>query len=547
MSRTTLCGITAAALAFVALGVMAVRCQVMGDEVKLPVGPNVWKVTLTVTGLADDDGRAMTLVPLDFNRQHILRETYASRQMQEHSPEARNPRRRRVLWTRKAGASAGPFKLHCAFRCCLDQARPSAPMTQLGHTLYAPPPRGGHLDVPAHGGADHQRLAALARRLTADHEGAAEQAHALFEYVDSQIANEPGVGSRLLAPAGAAACLAEGSGDAGAKSRLLLALLRQRGIASRLVTGVTLSRGPKQAVHWWVEAWLHDRWVPMCPFWHHYGKVPSTYLVFGFGDVALVRGHHVRDLAYGFLVERVRSGGGAAGDTVLHRFFRAVSLYMLPPAEQRLVEFLLLLPVASLVVCTYRNLIGLNSFGTFAPALVGLAFRDLHTLPGVGVFVGILLVGWLMRRVLDYYHLLQVPRVALMLSLVVVMLISSIVAANQFELPATRYVALFPMVILTGMIERFWTLEAEDGTLSSFKTLLCTLLVAATVALLMSVPALVTHLFRFPETLGLIMAAQLLIGRYTGYRLMELFRFRDFLTPPPPDCRLQISACRLRD
>ena len=28
------------------------------------------------------------------------------------------------------------------------------------------------------------------------------------------------------------------------------------------------------------------------------------------------------------------------------------------------------------------------------------------------------------------------------------------------------------------------------------------------------------------------MAAQLLIGRYTGYRLMELFRFRDFLREP---------------
>ena len=34
---------------------------------------------------------------------------------------------------------------------------------------------------------------------------------------------------------------------------------------------------------------------------------------------------------------------------------------------------------------------------------------------------------------------------------------------------------------------------------------------------------------RYPETLGLIIAAQLLIGRYTGYRLSELYRFRDFL------------------
>jgi hypothetical protein len=43
----------------------------------------------------------------------------------------------------------------------------------------------------------------------------------------------------------------------------------------------------------------------------------------------------------------------------------------------------------------------------------------------------------------------------------------------------------------------------------------------------------VSHLFRYPETLGLVMAAQLLLGRYTGYRLSELFRFRDFLRPRP--------------
>jgi hypothetical protein len=56
--------------------------------------------------------------------------------------------------------------------------------------------------------------------------------------------------------------------------------------------------------------------------------------------------------------------------------------------------------------------------------------------------------------------------------------------------------------------------------------------VAATVALALSVPVVVRHLFRFPETLGLIMAMQLLIGRYTGYRLMELYRFRDLIRNP---------------
>jgi uncharacterized protein with transglutaminase domain len=185
-----------------------------------------------------------------------------------------------------------------------------------------------------------------------------------------------------------------------------------------------------------------------------------------------------------------------------------------------------------LIICVFRNVVGLSSFGTFAPALVGLAFRELRSLPGIFVFISVLLVGWLMRRVLDYYHLLQVPRVALMLTLIMLVLIAGVVGANHFGASLTTYISLFPLVILTGMVERFWTLEIEDSTAASFRTLFSTMLIATAIALVLSLNVVVQHLFRYPETLGLIMAVQLLIGRYTGYRFTELLRFRDFVTPP---------------
>jgi hypothetical protein len=109
------------------------------------------------------------------------------------------------------------------------------------------------------------------------------------------------------------------------------------------------------------------------------------------------------------------------------------------------------------------------------------------------------------------------------------LLIAAIVTANLRDLPATRYISVFPLVILTGMIERFWTLENEDSTTASFKTLVSTIGIAASIALVLSLHAVATHLFRYPESLGLVMAGQLLIGRYTGYRLTELFRFQDFI------------------
>ncbi len=115
------------------------------------------------------------------------------------------------------------------------------------------------------------------------------------------------------------------------------------------------------------------------------------------------------------------------------------------------------------------------------------------------------------------------------------LLLLTILAANVQELAFTRYFSLFPMVILTGMIERFWTLESEDGALSSFKTLLSTMAIAAIITVVISRHFVVVQLTRYPETLGLVMALQLIIGRYTGYRLSELFRFRDFAEPMEAD------------
>src|SRR5205085_2629155 len=108
------------------------------------------------------------------------------------------------------------------------------------------------------------------------------------------------------------------------------------------------------------------------------------------------------------------------------------------------------LPMAALIICLFRNVIGINSFGTFAPALIGMAFRDLASLPGLLVFVSIVLIGWGIRRLLDRYHLLQVPRTAFLLSTVMVLLLSATLLANFTHLAVTRYFSLFPMVILTG-------------------------------------------------------------------------------------------------
>jgi 7 transmembrane helices usually fused to an inactive transglutaminase/Transglutaminase-like superfamily len=532
MSRTMLCALTAAGLTVFALAVMTTRWCVLGNSVHLPAGAAVWKVTMVVQGVSLGAARLTTAVPLDLERQHVLKDEYSSPQLLSKPPEARKPERRQVIWTRRGGAAVGPFRARCTFDVVPDGSHADAAAVRLTSGLYAAPAPGKMLEPESRAG-EHARIAAQARALTDDlaADSDLDRAEALYHFVDGKIANEPRVKEPSVS---AAACLENEAGDCAAKSRLLAALLRCRGIPARLVAGVTLTKGPEQRAHYWVEAWLEGRWLPMCPFHHHFGRVPASYLIFGYGDHALVHGKHIKDLDYAFLVERLPAADAAAGASPLKRAFLAVSLYRLPPAERRLVEVLLLLPVAAVVISLFRNVIGLMSFGAFAPALIGLAFRGgLSDLPGVLVFVTILLIGWLMRRVLDRYHLLQVPRVAVMLTLIMALLISAVVAANRFGAPTTAYISLFPLIILTSMVERFWTIETEDGAGASFRTLFQTMVISTVIALTLSIGALSWWLFSFPETLLIIIAAQLMIGRYTGHRLTELFRFRALLTHQP--------------
>lgn len=197
--------------------------------------------------------------------------------------------------------------------------------------------------------------------------------------------------------------------------------------------------------------------------------------------------------------------------------------------SRELLEFLLLLPVAVTLVCVVRVVVGLTTFGTFAPALLGLAYRDIDSPLGVFVLLTILFAGWFLRQVVGRLHLLQVPRTSFMLSSVVLMLAGFVLVGERLGISPDKAVPLFPLVILTGMIERFWTLDEEQGTASTLTALVVTLAVCAGISLALRIPSLSRQVLDYPESLGVVMAAQLVLGRYTGYRLVELYRFRSLL------------------
>jgi hypothetical protein len=84
------------------------------------------------------------------------------------------------------------------------------------------------------------------------------------------------------------------------------------------------------------------------------------------------------------------------------------------------------------------------------------------------------------------------------------------------------------MVILTMTIERMSIVWEERGPTEAIQQGLGSLFVAALCFSVMDIELFKHLFFVFPELLLWVLAITLLLGRYSGYRLFELVRFKSF-------------------
>lgn len=207
---------------------------------------------------------------------------------------------------------------------------------------------------------------------------------------------------------------------------------------------------------------------------------------------------------------------------VLYQF----SLLALPLDTQNVYRVLLTVPVGVLLLVLLRNVIGIRTFGTFMPVLIAMAFRETQLLWGVILFSLVVSLGLSIRFYLEKLKLLLVPRLAAVLITVIILMLAISLFSHKLGIHSGLSVALFPMVILTMTIERMSIIWDERGAKESLQQGIGSLIVAVLAYLVMNIELVRYLFFIFPELLLIILAIALLLGRYSGYRLLELFRFK---------------------
>ncbi len=308
-------------------------------------------------------------------------------------------------------------------------------------------------------------------------------------------------------------------------------LLGAAGLPVRPVEGLHLAESMVSKPLSWVEVWTGQGWerfnpdsgivyprsISLLPLMT--GGLPAVRI--SRGEQKDIRWRLTRQIVsqWRFHFERI-----TRSDHFLNRW----SLFRLPEEFQGVFRILILVPIGALLTCLLRNVVGFPTFGIFMPVLMALAFRTTGLLYGLGIFGAVVLLGYLVRSWIDQLRLLLVPRLSVLLTLVVAAFIAFALVGNKLGMRQFMAVGLLPFVILTMTIERFYVIVEEAGAREALWTAAGSAAVAAITYEIIHFEPLQLTFFVYPELLFVVASIEILLGRYTGYRLFELLRFRVF-------------------
>lgn len=316
--------------------------------------------------------------------------------------------------------------------------------------------------------------------------------------------------------------------DLSRKLDVAVQMLALAKLPARIANGIRLQQLARSVnIRQWLEVYYLDQWHAYDPV-TAVPKIPEDYLTWWWGNDAFVKlrgGENIssrisvklnKETAFSGIVER------GADRSIVTKF----SLMALPVETQVIYHVMLPIPIAVLLLVVLRNVVGIKTFGTFMPVLIALAFRETQLLWGVFMFCFIVAMGIISRFYLDRLKLLLVARLAAIFIIVVLLMAVISILSHKLGLHRGLSIALFPMVILTMTIEHMTIVWEERGAGQALQQAAGSLLVAVLAYPLLSLEFFQNFLFIYTELLLVVLAITLLLGRYTGYRLTELWRFK---------------------
>jgi transglutaminase-like putative cysteine protease len=365
----------------------------------------------------------------------------------------------------------------------------------------------------------------VAQLAEAEAETKAQQIQWIFEYCTTIDSTPEAAGDTVVG------AVTNRVGTPVARARTLVTLCRERGIPARLVTGFIISQGAVAKPYVWSEVFHDQEWKPIDPTNGYSFTLPMNYVpVRRDADQVHDANSNVTELRPSFSIKRLPPDQSILTGEIEHPI-QILDLTRLPVPMHNVMSLLLLLPFGALITAFVRNVVGVQTFGTFAPALLAMSFIYADWKTGLAILLVVVTAGLVGRLFLDRLRLLMVPRLSIILTLAILCVVFCVSSFDFLGLTPSAQAVLLPMVILTILIERFHVTVEEDGFMFALQLAIGTVVVSMLCFAVLAWEDVGAWVLKYPEVHFFTIAAFIVLGRYAGYRMTELWRFRDLVEP----------------
>ena len=193
------------------------------------------------------------------------------------------------------------------------------------------------------------------------------------------------------------------------------------------------------------------------------------------------------------------------------------------------IVLLLLLPLVAFIIAFTRNVVGIRGFGIFLPAALSVVFVATGPVIGISIFLVIVAVATAIRMLLRRFKLrLQyLPRMAFILWVVVLGVLAILFSAPLIKFPDLANVSIFAVLIMILLAEDFTRVQLGKSANTAVTLTFETLILSLISYVFLTLQPLQSYVLLNPEATILGVAVlDLLLGKYTGLRIMEFYRFR---------------------
>lgn len=504
---------------------------VLKSDEAVPAGDSVWQITLSATVKQGKDKSDLHMaIPQDSANIHIASVTFEHPNFNLKRVTQKKRNQREIIATpTKAGeiTFSAEYKVHVSNAKRWQDAF-NKPVNLSPESLLQ------YLSTPSGLSMEDVEISGILKDLHDVSDNSESLTRNIFTYVNQEIISDS---SSVFESS--EKILESRRANAVGKARLMVLLSRISNIPARIVTGVIVKEMLDMHEHYWVEVYLNKRWVSFDPTIGLEKDLPPNYLKLTVDSdlIAFLDDGTPVEVTIDSIQVPTPAGLLGTGD---RKVFDILDLSRLSLSTQFMLATLLLLPIGALITSFFRQMIGILTYGTFTPSLLAMATIHAEWLTVIVVVLIVIAVGFGSRTALPE-KMARVPRLSIILTIVAIGMVFSISIMDYYQLNPNPAVILLPIIVLTGMVDRFYATTDESGILAALYRLVWTFIVTAFCFIVFIIEPIQQLVLSYPEIHFFTIALILLISIYKGKKLCSL-PYCQWLRGPLPRSDLKKNA-----